>query len=613
MVAGHFQKTQNLHSAGKMVLDLKQIKNALETQKKSGTINRAKIHQDRIRFHAETRISSTLSYAGTNFLRWVESLIPSDKAKIFKALFQQPVKTAELTGIIFDKLSRVFDGRNPAFNYQFTSPEDRDDWEYYRQDVLKEPAIWQTDGWENFKTEINSVLVVDLPAEQSGDKPEPYFYWLPIDQVIDYRVNDKTQNMEYIIFKQGFNDKEQIAVIDDTSFRVFTVEYGDIIEEVSNNTHDLNYCPARFFWNDPLTLEEPDIKVHPLSKVLESLDWFLFFHTSKRHLDLYGAYPIYSGYESDCDYSNTLTGEECDGGHLRNNDGNFMFGADGKLLACPKCGDKRIAGVGSFVTVPVPQDGEVDMRNPVQMLIVDKSSLDYNVQEVMRLREEIINSVVGVDGGVVNEQAINEKQVNANFENQSTILNRIKKGFEEAQDFVDEVTCRLRYGNTFLSADINLGTEFYAVDPMELRKRYALAKSNGASTAELDAMQGQILETEYRHNPQQLQRMLTLSQVEPFTHFSLDEVFKLQEKQIISQIDFVIKINFTTFVYRFERENGNIIEFGIKIPFSERIEAINKKFKEYAKQQLSDIGTGFGEPRELPSTPGGGKSLPRKD
>jgi hypothetical protein len=612
MVAGTFQKTQNLYSALKMVLDLKQIKNALETQKKSGTINRAKIHQDRIRFHAETKLSSQASYAGTNFLNWVGSLIPSDKSKIFRALFQYPVKTAELTGIIFDKLSRVFDGRNPAFNYQFTSPEDRDDWEYYRQDVLKEPAIWQTDGWENFKTEINSVLVVDLPEEQSGVRPEPYFYWLPIAQVIDYRVNKNTQNMDYIIFKQGFNENghEQIAVIDDLSYRLFTIEYGDILEEVTNSLHGLAYCPARFFWNDPLALGEPDIKVHPLSKVLESLDWFLFFHTSKRHLDLYGAYPIYSGYESDCDYSNALTGEECDGGHLRDKQGNFMFGADSKLLACPKCGDKRIAGVGSFVTVPVPLEGEVDLRNPVQMLIVDKSSLDYNVQEVMRLREEIINSVVGVDGGVVNEQAINEKQVNANFENQSTILNRIKKGFEEAQDFVDETACRLRYGNTFISADINLGTEFYAVDPMELRKRYALAKSNGASTAELDAMQGQILETEYRHNPQQLQRMLTLSQIEPFTHFSREEVFKLQEKQIISQIDFVIKINFTTFVYRFERENGNIIEFGLKRPFHERITIINEKFKEYARQQLSDIGPGFGEPKQqeqddgVPSTRG---------
>lgn len=74
----------------------------------------------------------------------------------------------------------------------------------------------------------------------------------------------------------------------------------------------------------------------------------------------------------------------------------------------------------------------------------------------------------------------------------------------QAQQFVDETVCRLRYGGLFVSAKVNYGTEFYLSNATELRERYKVAKESGASEAELDALQNQIIETEYRNNPTQL-------------------------------------------------------------------------------------------------------------
>lgn len=532
----------------------------------------------------QTHVTPFINQPTTDFLAWVERLIPNDKFKIFKSLFRYPVITNEVTGIVFDKLSRVFDGRNPALNYQFMSSEQRDDWEYYRQEVLKEPTIWQTKGWEYFQTEINSVLIVDLPTEQKpGTKyPEPYFYWLSIDQVIAYDVNPATGFMEYIIFRQPDN---RIAVIDDEFYRVYSEDkdhnVGSLLVE---SKHDLGYTPARFFWNVPLSISDPDIKASPLTRELETLDWYLFFHISKRHLDLYGAYPIYSGYEQNCDYSNSETGDMCDGGFLKDRNGNYKFDSSGLLLRCPKCGDKRIAGVGSFVEVPIPGENQPDLRNPVQMLGVDTSSLEYNVKEVERLKENILRATVGVNDDFANTQAVNEKQVDAFFESQTTILTRIKKGFESAQQFIDETVCRLRYGNAFVSAKINLGTDFYVVTPTELRNKYKLAKESGASESELDALQNQIIETEYRHNPTQLQRMLILAELEPYRHLTRNEVINLYEKQIIPVEAMQVKLNFANFVRRFERENTNILEFGTLIPYDKKISIISDKLKEYAKE-----------------------------
>lgn len=301
---------------------------------------------------------------------------------------------------------------------------------------------------------------------------------------------------------------------------------------------------------------------------------------------MYGSYPIYSGYEQSCDFSNAENGDYCDGGFLKDKQGRYKLDQAGILERCPKCGNKRIAGVGSFVEIPVPDgDKQPDLRNPVQMLTVDRNSLDYNVAEEERLRNNIITSIVGTNEEITTRDALNEQQIKANFESQSTILNRVKKGFEAAQQFVDETVCRLRYGNLFVSAKINLGTEFYIYDAMELRERYKLAKEAGASEAELDAMQNQIIETEYRNDSTQLQRMLVLAELEPYRHLTRAEVLNLYGQQIISEPELRVKLNFANFVRRFERENTNILEFGTQIPFSEKIKVITNKFYEYANEK----------------------------
>lgn len=577
-----------------MPYDINKIRKEVKENRRSGELNRAKLHQLRIKFHTVKRVttfgSPYVSIPLTQWLSMVENILPHDKFVLFKALFRYPVKTNEITDVCFDKLSRIFDGRNPAFNYQFANSEQRNDWENYRQTKLNEPEVWQTKGWEFFKTEINSVLVVDVPKEQTSELPEPYFYWLPIDDVITYKANPTTGQMDFIVFRR----RDRIVVLDDGFYRVWKDEKHtgqiDGIPEIEV-PHDLGYCPARFFWNEPLSLEDPDVKASPLSAVLESLDWFEFFHISKRQLDLFGAYPILSGYEQSCDFTNAENGDYCDGGFLRDKQGHYKLDMSGLLMRCPKCGNKRIIGAGSFVEIPVPnaEAGQPDLKNPVQMLTVDRAALDYNVDEEKRLRDEIITAVVGQDEIVTDRDAFNEQQVRANFESVTTVLNRIKKGFEAAQQWVDETICRLRYGRYFISAKINYGTEFYLYSPDELRNRYKAAKEAGASESELDMLQNRIVETEYRNDPTQMRRMLLMAELEPYRHLSRSEVVDLYGRNLISETDMRIKLNFSNFVRRFERENMNILEFGNAIAFDKKIAAIYEAFARYAEEQKAKV------------------------
>lgn len=571
-----------------MALDLNQIKQILQKPSKKQIIKKASLMQKRLRFHTETNIAmSDINQPTTLFLDWVSHLLPKDKYNIFLHLFKYPLQTPAVVEDVYRELERVFYSRNSSSSYQFTDSELAEDWQNFRRSNLNEPEIWKTTGWKRMQVSPNSILIVDLPAQQSTFRPEPYFYWLEIEDVIDYETPDGTA-INWIVFKQPEN---KIAVFDEVSIRVYQLnEKNEISGLVSEAIHDLGFCPARFFWTTQLNEKNKELKKNPITKELSNLDWYLFFSISKQHLDLYAPYPIYSAYEADCHYENNETGDYCDGGFLRNSNGDWKFLVDGTLEKCPCCGNKRIAGPGSFLEVPVPNvsEGIADLRNPVQITTIDKDSLDYNVDECVRLRNDIIISVVGSGGTVSEKEAINETQVAANFEAKTAVLNALKTNFEQAQKFVEDTVCKLRYGEAFISSSINWGTEFYVFTVKELYDKYKLAKDNGASEAELDAISQQIIEVEYRNNPLVMQRMIILKQLEPYPHKTQNEVVTLFDKGLLDKNKVILKLNFSSYVDRFERENINIIAFGTNLSLRNKVNAIYKKLLEYvAEEQIT--------------------------
>lgn len=569
-----------------MGLELNQIKQILQKPTKRQIIQKAVNMQRRLRFHTETNIAvSDINQPTTIFLDWVKHLLPKDKFNIFLQLFKFPLPTPAVVEDVYRELERVFYSRNSSSSYQFTDSELAEDWALYRKSNLNEPEVWKTTAWKRMQVSPNSILVVDLPQVQTSLRPEPYFYWLEIDAVIDYQTFRLDENQfEWLIFKQP---EHRIAVFDDTSIRVYQLnEKNEIQSLISEAKHDLGYCPARFFWSTQLNEKNKDLKKNPITKELSNLDWYLFFSISKQHLDLYAPYPIYSAYEADCNFENNENGDYCDGGFLRNAKGEYKILNDGTVEKCPCCSEKRIAGPGSFLEVPIPNqsEGVADMRSPVQITTIDKDSLDYNVNECARLKNEIVISVVGSGGTVSEKEAINETQVTANFESKTSVLNALKTNFELAQKFVEDTVCKLRYGGAFISSSVNWGTEFYVFTVTELYSKYKQAKENGASNSELDAISQQILEVEYRNNPLILQRMLILKQLEPYPHKTLDEVLKLYEKELLNENSVKLKINFSTLVEKFERENINIIEFASNKALREKIDIITNKLLEYVTE-----------------------------
>lgn len=582
------------------VLSGSDVTRAWKDRTKAPQIARACRHQQWIRMHAQPDFEpdATPVQPMADLLSMVKGFLPDDKYKTFCGLLRHPLPTVDVVDAVFNDLSDIFTGRDPVFSYQFHDPADADDWEWYRKEVLGEPGFWSTVAWRTFRTSINAVMVVDMPAEADGEdrRPQPYLYFVPIEAVLDYGTDDRGA-MTWVMFRDSLGG---ITVIDSERYRRYALgtsgEPGDLILD---NRHTLGVCPARFFWDEPISNFDPDVKRSPLTKVLNRLDWYIYSDVAKRQQDISGSYPIYWGYEQQCDYEDGQ-GHRCEHGRLVCEDGSPFMDKAGEPVPCPRCSQHRITGPGSFVEVRVPDasEGQPDLSKPVGMLSVDSASLKYSVEELERQRRGIVDSCVGRDNTIINETSLADRQVEATYEKRSNVLENVKKGFEAAQAWADGTICRLRYGSSYMSCSISYGTDFFTLTVDSLQKRYEDARKSGASSAELDAIRAQILEVEYRNDPQQRQRVRILREVEPYPTLSANDVLNLWEKGRTDAVVLELKMNFASYVSRFERENDNVTEFAVALPFRERVSIITKTLYKYAEETVREHASGDSYPGE---------------
>lgn len=564
------------------MLTLTEITERLKKPEHKAVIGKAAQHEGRLALHVESALESTdAGRALSIFLDWVKTVIPLNKFIIFGSLLRFPVLTNKLTASIFTELERVFDGKNPFYLSEFKDDRYAEDWAAYRNDVLDLGHTWRQQAWQHTKTGVNSILVVDMPTSQTTGYPEPYFYFLDFSNVVDFRLSGNA--FEWLIYKQPGN---RIAAIDTKMYRLLQLNDKNEVQEVlAENPHNLGYCPATFFTQASVNRKEPSVKRSVLTPFLADLDWLLFFGTSKKHLDLYAPYPIYSAYEVECDYDDPQGGSYCADGFLKSSEGSYQLQASGHLMTCPVCATKRLAGAGTVIDVPVPTADGPDLRNPVTLTTVDINSLNYNVSELERLENDIFTGAVGFTGRGRDKSAMNEVQVRSNFESRTGVLNSIKTNLETAFLFVTDTICRLRYGDNYVGSRYSMGTEYYNLSTDELYAQFEKAKSSGATESELDALSMQITESKYRNDPAKMQRMWVLKNLEPYRHYNLDELLRLNDAQLIDKTLLRIKLNFITFVERFERENASVTIFGSQLPFSEKINRILDVLKIYANEQ----------------------------
>lgn len=554
-------------------MEIQEIKQSIKERQKSNqnTLSIAQRHQEKLKFHSVTRTEREFSnIAANDFLRFVKSLLPEDKFAIFQTLFREPISTTLLVEEAFSELEKVFDGVNSVRKYEFTKPEYEATFtEYLKSSGLDE--YFSTTGFEVMKSAINTMLVVDLPLEQTTEYPEPYICRVDVKN-IKYFETEKGK-FKYVVY----HSEDKYYCICDEYYRTFKMgDSVDIDMMLSENTHDLGYCPASWFWTDTMSIDNNDLKKGPISNKTALLDWILFYSVSKQYSDLYAPFSIYWGYEQDCNYQE---GEMvCEHGHLTKLDGTFLYEGD-KLKKCPAC-SSRITGAGSFIEVPIPTPNTPALSPPVGIVPVDINSLTYNVSELVRLETKFKESVTGVIKEQTKE-AVNEKQILGNYEKRKQVLYNLKTNFEHIEMWTFSTMAKLMFGENFVSYFCNYGTEFYLYSSDDLLKAYNDAKAANVDQMILDELQEMYIDTKYKNNHDEKQEHKILKHLDPFRHLTIAEVKGMYDSNQIDYFDYMLKVRFSTLIKRFERENISLRLFGAKMPFDKKITEIEKVLKSY--------------------------------
>jgi hypothetical protein len=555
-----------------MALSFAEIQERVKNPGAKSQLVKALGHEYRLRFHSEKALDrGECSPYVLDFERWIEELLPADKAKAFKTLMQFPIYTNELIKSVLDEFSKVFDSQNSSFTYEFKSDSDKADFVSYLENI-KFLDKWKHQSLEEMVSGINSLIITDMPRELR-ERPEPYSYFLPICDVIDVAV-DRDGAVIYLIAKQG---EAEVLVIDDTSYRVFESKEGEVGKLLIDAPHDLGYTPVCFFWKTPLSRRSLIIKESPITSALNNLNWLLYWEIARRAMELYAAYPIDISYQEKCQYKEEKEGHEyyCEGGWVDRG----QFGR----VQCPSCQKNKLLGPGTHLKVPMPRNKEeANVIEALKRISADVPSMEYAEKRRDSIWDEIFYDCTGWGGEEPTKEAINEKQVHSNYESKLNVLLKLKENLEASHKFAVEAIARLRYGQSFVSADINYGTKFYLQSDSEAVEDFKSVKLAGSPVYMVSEKRTQVDAIVTKGNENYAQRIAILRQLEPWCDLSVSECKNYGFDAAFPDL-FLLKSDFSGMISRFEREYGSIVDFGRLVEFKTKIERIQTKLLEYVK------------------------------
>lgn len=561
-------------------------------------------HEERLRLHSEIQLTmnSKLRWrALRNFLADIpQSILPPEKYEKFENLITYPLPTVEVTDAAYNELYKVFFGQNRVVEFSFDDNHEEleEDWEEYR--INNGFIDWiRLEGWDVFKNHINAPIVIDLPPliidedgrmQMKSDKPEPFFFFVPTENVVDQH-NDHTNNTHFLLYENEtspeFIDKfriDKIAYYVDSERYSSWVRKEDVWQFADEATHDLGFAPVKSFWFKPLR-DSVYQRQNPVTPNLGALDWLLYSIISKRNLDLYAGFPIVSVYEQQCDYKNS-DGFSCEGGFVAK----FTTPQRNETatMPCPRCTDTQMIGPGSTIVLPLPNpdaESNINLMPGVEITEGDVASLKQMNDEIRRQRTEFMIHMTGFDQGENDplQPSKNKEQLLAHFESRHNIIVELKVGFEIIEKFINDTAAKLRYGDKYMGSVFNYGSRFFIKSEAEMQEDYQAARESGMPAFELDNMRVEIYKKKYASDPKILDRVLLLSQLEPYRDYTTLELQQLQ--LFVSPENMSLKIAFNDLIARFEREHGPIEQHLRGLLLKDRVALIDAELKRYLKEE----------------------------
>jgi len=490
-----------------------------------------------------------------------------------------PLSIVPVSLSMMDDIYKVFEGRNASFSVDY--PHERiQEASSAMLDLLNVRNWIEDKGKVVLKCAPNTVVVVD-----KDDQGDPKLIAVPNDKIIGYETNKHGDFTVFAFIHSTGTDEHgkpwrKYAVYDANSYRVVYEDSQGNMQEVVDAPHNLGYCPARFFYDNPLVNEHLFNRSIPLAPVRGVMKQWNQINLYEFYQDNFAAFQILEYPDAPC--------MDCVDGKIYHE---ADIGEEGEVLRdaynteCQTCANKTMMGPGTTLgIIPSTDSTEVDSRNIIRFIEPGIESLKYTGEKQAGRENFIKINTVGYNSAL-SKEAMNESQVMAIVESRKKPLLTIASHLNALYVWITQTAVKVTY-NVDVTVHANFGTEFFILSEKDILFLIQEAKKAGVQSTEIQQLNRQLIETKYKTSPHLVQKMLINADVEPNAYDTQEEARSKFSEGMITREDYYIKSNFTDLIGRFTRENGSVVMFGKEMPYDRKIESIKNTLLFYTSQKL---------------------------
>ncbi len=297
---------------------------------------------------------------------------------------------------------------------------------------------------------------------------------------------------------------------------------------------------------------------------------------------MYAGFPIVVSYKENCTYYKEID--------WNGNRGNYycksgLIDTPQGVFNCPVCEKNRMLGAGTKFSVTPPKSKD-DPNNidAVRFISTDVESMDYLDKRVSGLKDSVYYACVGNSVEAMT-QAINEDQVQGNFESKHNTIMKIAGNMTPSTNFVLYTIAKLRYGVSFVDLSYSYGTRFYLQTAQQAQDEYKSAVDSKVPVYLLGYKRQQVDMANTKGNPVDAQKLEILQDLEPWVDYDINQAKALGMMEIDPK-GYLLKADFTSRVKQFEANFGSIVEFGSKLPYATKIDKIKTILFTYGAQAI---------------------------
>lgn len=327
----------------------------------------------------------------------------------------------------------------------------------------------------------------------------------------------KGQNVDFIIFepKEVLENSllfSKIRVVDDLKdYEVIKLGNDYIVNYDNTFEHPFGQVP--FIINSNLTDADGDCRISIIEKIVPLTKEYARDQSIKTLYKFSHGFPIFWRYVVTC--------SKCHG-KGKTDDGATCSECDGH-------GFYRKRDVTDVVTLPIPKDGESKLAPDIAGFIAPElETWNQYIKELDLAEIMCSDTLFGSHIETGTKETATGRYIDA-----QPIITKLNTFGDVCQwvewqlsewiaNFYDLTKPREKE-----VVQINYGRNYIIESPDVLLAKYADAKAKGVSTVVLDRLLGEYITSKYKTNPNALNENLKKLKIEPYVHYTVNEVFDI--------------------------------------------------------------------------------------